>query len=137
MYKRQEISLEIDPGKTLEIIMQAIGETDENGEVKVFFELNGQPRVIRVPNRLVTSETTSRPKADPDNSSHNVAPMPGVISTVSVIEGQTVKKGDLLLTIEAMKMETGIHVERDAKIKAIHVNAATQIDAKDLIVELE
>ena len=137
MNSGDEISLEIDPGKTLEIRMQAIGETDENGEVKVFFELNGQPRVIRVPNRLVTSETTSRPTADPSNSNHIGAPMPGVISTVSVNEGQTVKKGDLLLTIEAMKMETGIHVERDAKIKAVHVKAATQIDAKDLIIELE
>ncbi|MAJ21718.1 MAG: pyruvate carboxylase [Paracoccaceae bacterium] len=137
MNSGDEISLEIDPGKTLEIRMQAIGETDENGEVKVFFELNGQPRVIRVPNRLVTSETISRPKADPSNSNHIGAPMPGVISTVSVNEGQTVKKGDLLLTIEAMKMETGIHVERDAKIKAVHVKAATQIDAKDLIIELE
>ena len=137
MNSGDEISLEIDPGKTLEIRLQAIGETDENGEVKVFFELNGQPRVIRVPNRLVTSETTSRPKADPSNSNHIGAPMPGVISTVSVNEGQTVKKGDLLLTIEAMKMETGIHVERDAKIKAVHVKPATQIDAKDLIIELE
>ena len=136
MNSGDEISLEIDPGKTLEIRMQAIGETDENGEVKVFFELNGQPRVIRVPNRLVTSETTSRPKADPSNSNHIGAPMPGVISTVSVNEGQAVKKGDLLLTIEAMKMETGIHVERDAKIKAVHVKPATQIDAKDLIIEL-
>ena len=137
MNSGDEISLEIDPGKTLEIRMQAIGETDENGEVKVFFELNGQPRVIRVPNRLVTSETTSRPKADPNTSNHVGAPMPGVISTVSVNEGQAVKKGDLLLTIEAMKMETGIHVERDAKIKAVHVKPATQIDAKDLIIELE
>ena len=137
MNSGDEISLEIDPGKTLEIRMQAIGETDENGEVKVFFELNGQPRVIRVPNRLVTSETTSRPKADPSNSNHIGAPMPGVISSVSVNEGQTVKKGDLLLTIEAMKMETGIHVERDAKIQAVHVKPATQIDAKDLIIELE
>ena len=137
MSSGDEISLEIDPGKTLEIRMQAIGETDENGEVKVFFELNGQPRVIRVPNRLVTSETTSRPKADPSNSNHIGAPMPGVISTVSVNQGQTVKKGDLLLTIEAMKMETGIHVERDAKIQAVHVKPATQIDAKDLIIELE
>ena len=136
MNSGDEISLEIDPGKTLEIRMQAIGETDENGEVKVFFELNGQPRVIRVPNRLVTSETTLRPKADPSNSNHIGAPMPGVISSVSVNEGQTVKKGDLLLTIEAMKMETGIHVERDAKIKAVHVKPATQIDAKDLIIEL-
>jgi pyruvate carboxylase len=42
-----------------------------------------------------------------------------------------------LLTIEAMKMETGIHAERDAVVRAIHVNAGSQIDAKDLMVELE
>ena len=51
--------------------------------------------------------------------------------------GKEVKKGDLLLTIEAMKMETGIHAERDAVVKAVHVSAGGQIDAKDLLVELE
>ncbi|WP_217358457.1 biotin/lipoyl-containing protein, partial [Ruegeria atlantica] len=42
-----------------------------------------------------------------------------------------------LLTIEAMKMETGIHAERDSTVKAIHVQPGGQIDAKDLLVELE
>ncbi|MFL2786127.1 MAG: pyruvate carboxylase, partial [Paracoccaceae bacterium] len=63
MQPGEEITAEIDPGKILEIRLQAIGETDENGEVKVFFELNGQPRVIRVPDRLVKSQTAARPKA--------------------------------------------------------------------------
>jgi pyruvate carboxylase len=36
-----------------------------------------------------------------------------------------------------MKMETGIHAERDATIKAVHVSPGSQIDAKDLLVELE
>ncbi|MDP2582428.1 pyruvate carboxylase, partial [Shimia thalassica] len=108
----EEITAEIDPGKTLEIRLQAIGETDENGEVKVFFELNGQPRVIRVPNRLVKSSTAQRPKAEAGNANHIGAPMPGVVATVAVTAGQEVKEGDLLLTIEAMKMETGIHAER-------------------------
>ena len=62
--------------------------------------------------------------------------MPGVVANISVIEGADVQKGDLLLTIEAMKMETGIHAERDAKVKAIHVVAGAQIDAKDLLIEL-
>jgi pyruvate carboxylase len=62
--------------------------------------------------------------------------MPGVVASVAVTAGQSVKAGDLLLTIEAMKMETGIHAERDAKIAAIHVSAGSQIDAKDLLVEL-
>ncbi|MVO15738.1 pyruvate carboxylase [Parasedimentitalea huanghaiensis] len=132
-----EIEAEIDPGKTLEIRLQAIGETDEKGEVKVFFELNGQPRVIRVPNRLVKSSTAERPKAEAGNDDHLGAPMPGVVATVAVQVGQQVHEGDLLLTIEAMKMETGIHAEHDAVIKAVHVQAGTQIDAKDLLIELE
>ncbi len=133
----EEIAAEIDPGKTLEILLQAVGETDEKGEVKVFFELNGQPRVIRVPNRLVKASTEARPKATEGNPDHVGAPMPGVVASVAVTVGQEVHEGDLLLTIEAMKMETGIHAERDAVIKALHVGAGGQIDAKDLLVELE
>ncbi len=133
----EEITAEIDPGKTLEIRLQAIGETDDQGEVKVFFELNGQPRVIRVPNRLVKSQTASRPKAEDCNANHIGAPMPGVVASVSASAGQKVNEGDLLLTIEAMKMETGIHAERSATVKAVHVQAGGQIDAKDLLVEFE
>ncbi len=133
----EEISAEIDPGKTLEIRMQALSETNEDGEVKVFFELNGQPRVIRVPNRLVKSATAQRPKAEAGNDRHIGAPMPGVVASVGAVTGQTVKAGDLLLTIEAMKMETGIHAERDAVVKAVHVQPGGQIDAKDLLVEFE
>ncbi|MDK3075686.1 biotin/lipoyl-containing protein, partial [Sedimentitalea sp. JM2-8] len=132
-----EISAEIDPGKTLEIRMQAVGETGEDGEVKVFFELNGQPRVIRVPDRMVKSATAQRPKADPADPRHIGAPMPGVVATVAVQAGAKVRQGDLLLTIEAMKMETGLHAERDATVKTVHVQPASQIDAKDLLVELE
>jgi pyruvate carboxylase len=132
-----EITAEIDPGKTLEIRLQAIGETDDKGEVRVFFELNGQPRTIRVPNRLVKATTAANPKAEDGNPNHIGAPMPGVVASVAATAGTKVKEGDLLLTIEAMKMETGIHAERDATVKAVHVNAAAQIDAKDLLVELE
>mgnify|MGYP005986656009 CR=1 FL=1 len=137
MEPSEEITAEIDPGKILEIRLQTIGETDENGEVKVFFELNGQPRVIRVPNRLVKASTASRAKAEAGNADHIGAPMPGVVASIGVSVSQKVKEGDLLLTIEAMKMETGIHAERDATVKAVHVSAGGQIDAKDLLVELE
>ena len=133
----EEISAEIDPGKTLEIRLQAIGETDDQGEVKVFFELNGQPRVIRVPNRLIKATTAARPKADPANPGHIGAPMPGVVASVAVTVGQQVAVGDMLLTIEAMKMETGIHAETAGVVKALHVTPGAQIDAKDLLIEIE
>ena len=133
----EEITAEIDPGKTLEIRLQAVGETDDKGDVRVFFELNGQPRIIRVPNRLIKSQTASNPKAEEGNNAHVGAPMPGVIAGVTVSKGQSVNEGDLLLTIEAMKMETGLHAEQDAVIKAVHVSTGSQIDAKDLLIEFE
>jgi len=137
MQDGEQITAEIDPGKTLEIRCQAIGETNDEGEAKVFFELNGQPRLIRVPNRKVAAASAKRPKAEVGNASHIGAPMPGVVATVAAVVGKKVKEGDLLLTIEAMKMETGIHAERAAKIKAVHVTAGAQIDAKDLLIEFE
>ncbi|RVT85368.1 pyruvate carboxylase [Rhodobacteraceae bacterium CCMM004] len=131
----EEIAAEIDPGKTLEIRCQALGETNADGEAKVFFELNGQPRLIRVPNRRAGGGAAARPKAELGNPAHVGAPMPGVVASVVAEAGKPVRKGDLLLTIEAMKMETGLHAERDATVAAVHVAAGAQIDAKDLLVE--
>ncbi|MFY0635751.1 MAG: pyruvate carboxylase [Vannielia sp.] len=132
-----EISVEIDPGKTLEIRLSAVGETNEEGIVRVFFELNGQPRTVRITDRRVASAVQARPKAELGNDNHIGAPMPGSVASVGVSAGQKVSAGDLLLTIEAMKMETGLHAERDATVKAVHIRAGEQIDAKDLLVELE
>ncbi|MFZ1469378.1 MAG: pyruvate carboxylase [Paracoccaceae bacterium] len=132
-----EVTAEIDAGKTLEIRLQTVGETTDDGEVKVFFELNGQPRVIRVPNRAVKAKTAARPKASEGNPGHIGAPMPGAVASVVVTAGQTVKAGDLMVTIEAMKMETGLHADREAVVKVVHVQAGAQIDAKDLLIELE
>ncbi len=137
MAPSEEISIEIDPGKTLELRLQAVGDTGDDGEVKVFFELNGQPRVIRVPNRAVKAKTAAKPKAVEGNAAHIGAPMPGSIASVTAVAGQKVLPGDLLLTIEAMKMETGIHADRAGVVKTVYVHAGSQIEAKDLLIEFE
>ena len=114
-----------------------IGETDEEGQVRVFFELNGQPRIIRVPNRAVAAKLPARRKADDGNDAHVAAPMPGSVSTVAVQAGQRVNAGDVLLTIEAMKMETALHAPRDGVVKEVLVHPGNIIDAKDLLVVIE
>jgi pyruvate carboxylase len=135
MQAGDELTIELEKGKSLVLICQAIGEVDNEGMVRVFFELNGQPRMVRVPNRsLAVSARAVRRKADEANPNHVAAPMPGVVSTLAVKTGQAVKAGDVLLSIEAMKMETSIHAERDGTIAEVVVATGAQIDAKDLLV---
>ncbi len=131
----QEISIDLERGLTLVIRCLAIGETDEEGNVRVFFELNGQPRSVKIENREVAASVARRPKADPANACHVSAPMPGVVASVAVSAGRPVVAGDLLVTIEAMKMETALHAERDGTIAALHVAAGQGVDAKDLLLE--
>lgn len=138
MTAQDEITAEIEQGKTLVVDCRAVAETDEEGYCKVFFDLNGQPRTSKVPDRNHgAAGAAARPKADMGNADHVAAPMPGVISTLAVKTGQTIASGDVLLSIEAMKMETAIHAERDGTIAAVHVKSGDQIDAKDLLVEYE
>lgn len=133
-----EILIELEPGKTLVVRCQAIGETNEDGEKKVFFELNGQPRIIKVPDRAHgAAGAGAKRKAEDGNESHLGAPMPGVISTVAVKAGQSVSAGDVLLSIEAMKMETALHAEKDGVVAEVLVSPGAQIDAKDLLIVFE
>jgi pyruvate carboxylase len=110
-----------------------ISETDDEGQVKVFFELNGQPRIIWVRNRSAAVNVPARRKAEERNPSHIAAPMPGSVSTIAVKLGQEVKAGDVIATLEAMKMETALHAPHDGKIAEILVAPGQHIDARDLV----
>ena len=133
----EEIAVDIEAGKTLIIRLLAVGEVDDDGNVRVFFELNGQPRIAKVANRAIAAGIVTHPKAEDGNPKHVAAPMPGMVASVAVAGGQAIRAGDLLLTIEAMKMETAIHAETDGTIARIHTPHGTQVDAKDLLIELE
>ena len=134
MKPQDEIFVDLDRGKTLVIRCFAVGDVDDKGMVTVFFELNGQPRRVKVPDRAHGGSAKARRKAEATNDAHVGAPMPGVVSTPAVSAGQAVKAGDVLLSIEAMKMETALHAERDGTIAEVLVTAGDQIDAKDLLV---
>jgi pyruvate carboxylase len=137
MQAGEEIGIEIEPGKTLVLVLLTIGETDEEGQVKVFFELNGQQRIIKVQNRSAAVTAIVRRKAEDGNDRHVAAPMPGAVVSVAVRTGQAVKAGDIVATLEAMKMETSLHAPRDGKIAEILVAPGQQVDARDLLMLLE
>jgi len=135
MAEREEIAVDIDPGKTLVIRLQGTAPAEEEGLTKVFFELNGQPRTLRI-ERAGAARAAKRPQAQPGNAGHVAAPMPGMIHTVAVKVGQRIKGGDPLVSIEAMKMETQIRAERDGTVAAVHVKSGDTVAAHDLLLEL-
>ncbi|MGA2230773.1 MAG: pyruvate carboxylase [Tepidisphaeraceae bacterium] len=133
----EEINVEIEPGKTLILKYLTMGEPREDGTRTLFFELNGQPREVSVPDKSLEVTAHRAPKADADNPKHIAAPMPGKVSSVSVNKGESVLSGARLLSIEAMKMETAVYSPRDAKIGDVLVKTGTLVAAGDLLVVLE
>jgi pyruvate carboxylase len=132
--EREEIAVEIDRGKTLIVSQQGMSGPDEEGHVKVAFELNGQPRTARIA-KAGMAAAKRHPRAEEGNPKHVGAPMPGTVVTVAVQPGQKVGKGDPLVSIEAMKMESMLAAESDGVVAAIHVKPGEPVNAKDLLLE--
>src|SRR5690606_20146366 len=106
MREQDEIAVELEKGKTLAIRLMGQAVSDEDEEHRLFFELNGQARTIRVPRSGSGGGRNKSNLAEDGNPLHVGAPMQGSISSVAVKVGQHIKAGDPLVLIEAMKMET-------------------------------
>lgn len=133
----QEISVEIEHGKVLFIKLMSVQDPDEEGSRSVTFELNGQPRVVRVRDRSVAGDITARPKADASVVGSVGAPMPGVVVGVKVKAGEKVKQGQPLLVLSAMKMETNVASPADGIVKSLYVKDGDNIQGNDLVAEIE
>ena len=132
----KEYSIEIDKGKNLILRYLAKSEVNNNGKCSVFFEINGQPRTIDIENNEFSKNIIQRAKADDSNKDHVGSPLPGQVAKIFVQLGNKVIKGDKLLVIEAMKMETTINAEKSGKIKSINIVSGDNIATKDLLLEI-
>jgi pyruvate carboxylase len=132
-----EVSVDIEPGKTLIIRFLTVGDPHEDGRRTVFFELNGQPREVMVLDRSLGEEVKKRPKAESGNPLHVGAPMPGLLVSLMVSAGETVVAAQKLCTLEAMKMETTVYAERPGRVVEVLVRPGTQVEAGDLLLRLE
>jgi pyruvate carboxylase len=108
-------------------------EPHGDGTRTVFFELNGQPRSVSVADKSLEAKVQRRPKAVIGDAREVGAPMPGLIVTVAVKPGDTVAKGQKLLSLEAMKMETTVYAERDGRIGEVLVAPGTPVEAGELV----
>jgi len=130
----QEISIDLERGKTLIVTHVAVSETHDDGTRTVFFELNGQPRAVRVADRSQVARRPPQRQVEPGNPRQMGAPMPGSVATVAVTVGQKVARGDVVVTLEAMKMETAVRAEADGQVVEVLARPGLQVDAKDLLV---
>ena len=134
---REETAVEIERGKTLIIKFLTTGEPHTDGRRTVFFELNGQPREVSVQDRSQEPETPQHVKADPSDDHQVGASMPGMVVVLSIQAGDAVVKGQKLLMLEAMKMQTSLVAERDGRIGQVLVKPGMQVDTGDLLLTIE
>jgi pyruvate carboxylase len=133
----EELTIDIEPGKTLIVKLLTVGEPHPDGTRTVFFELNGQPRSVSVADKTLQAEVVRRPRADANDPKQIAAPMPGLVVTVPIKRGDTVKKGQKLLSLEAMKMETTLYADSDGRIADVLVKPGTPVEAGELVVQME
>jgi len=133
----KEYSLPIDKGKNLIVRYLAKGDPSANGSSSVFFELNGQPRTVEITNNEFSKNVFINPKAEEGNPSHVGSPLPGQVSKIFISEGEKILKGDRILVIEAMKMETTVSAEKSGTIKKIYLKSGDNVETKDLLIEID
>ncbi len=129
----QEISIDLERGKTLIVRYVASSEPHEDGTRTVFFELNGQPRSVRVPDRSQVAQRPPPRKVEAGNLRHVGAPMPGVIATVTAAAGA--QGGARRCAADARGHEDGDRGARgaDGEVAEVLVRPGQAVEAKDLL----
>ena len=132
----EEISVEIQEGKILIIKLIYVSEPDKEGLRTLTFELNGRARECVIADKSIKSEVKRRTKADSADKMQIGAPIPAMVSAVTATVGHKVKKGEKLVILEAMKMQTTVYALNDGIIDQVEVQAGDQVESKDLLVKL-
>jgi pyruvate carboxylase len=135
--QREEVTIELEPGKSLIIRLLTIGDARPDGMRTVFFELNGQPREVEIRDRSVKEEAPAKRQADPSKTGEVSAPIPGAVTLLHVTPGEKVTKGDRLLVLEAMKMQTTIYAPVGGTVKDVCVKSKDSVEARDLLLLIE
>jgi pyruvate carboxylase len=113
-----------------------VSEPDKDGRRTISFELNGMTREAFIADKKVTPQTKTRPKADLADALQIGAPIPGLVTSIAVSVGQKVAKGDRLMMMEAMKMQTTVTAPVDGVVAELLCSVGETVESKDLLARL-
>jgi pyruvate carboxylase len=113
-----------------------MSEPDERGYRTVYCRMNGRPRSLSVLDPTVTSTKPSGERANPGDPAQIAAPFAGVV-TPTVRPGDKVNAGDVVATIEAMKMDAKVTAATAGVVQRVVVPAAARVEGGDLLVVLD
>lgn len=133
----EEIMVELDQGKIILIQLQLVGEPDKNGNVSLFFKVNGQLNHVIIKDKSIKADKKENTKADPDDANQIGSPLQGLLSNVLVKVGDEIKKNQPLFIIEAMKMESTVTAVSGGVVKQIHLRGGSMVDSNDLILVIK
>lgn len=137
MTLREEILIELEPGKTVIIKLLSIGIPNEEGMRTVFFKVNGENRFVDILDTSLNIKIETNTKVDPTDENQIGAPLQGALYKVLVKKGQDVKENDPLFIIEAMKMETTVVAFKSGTIKSVTLKEGKMVKQNDLVVTIE
>lgn len=140
-----KVNLTIE-GKNYQVNIADVNARPVIAEVNgVAYEVWPEDATAPVAQAAVSTPATPRPAETPVVAAKPVAsgaqtlnaPLPGVIISIDVKEGQSVKAGQELYVLEAMKMKNSIKADRDGKIVAIHVNPSELVKHNQAVMTFE
>ena len=132
----EEVSIDLDKGKTLLITLDSIGRANNEGMVTIYFKVNGQGRTVQIKDQNIKVNVIENIKVDKGDVCQVGAPLQGLLSTILVKSGEKITKNQPLFIIEAMKMETTITATENGVIKNIVLKEGTMVNSDDLILQL-
>ncbi len=135
--KGEETVLRIGEGKAITIRYVDITEANEDGYRTLTFEINGIMREINVLDESREVKSDRILKADKNNPAHLGSSIPGTVSKIFVKEGDRVEKNKVLLTVEAMKMETSVLSKISGIVDKIYVHEGSAVNQEQLLISFK
>ena len=156
-YSNQEYSLDLAPqgksyratvgDKTVEVEIVRVeaerGKLDlliDGKSVTAYVSSDGSKRWVTINGQTVVltkSSGAQRRVSSHDQASGLAAPMPGLVRSVNVAEGESVSKGQTLMVLEAMKMEIRIQAKSDGVVKKLLVKQGQTVERDQVLIEIE